>query len=83
MYMHMCIYTHRCIYVYVYTYMNMFDINDLRMYVSIRYIHAGNIHTDMLGVRSHRLHPVSVRRFPSFRTQPLENLTPLHEQMDF
>ena len=23
------------------------------------------------------LHPVSVRRFPSFRTQPLENLTPL------
>ena len=23
------------------------------------------------------LHPVSVRRFPSFRTQPLENLKPL------
>ena len=23
------------------------------------------------------IHPVSVRRFPSFRTQPLENLTPL------
>ena len=23
------------------------------------------------------LHPVSVRRFPSFRTQPLENITPL------
>ena len=23
------------------------------------------------------LHPVSVRRFPSFRTQPLGNLTPL------
>ena len=23
------------------------------------------------------LHPVSLRRFPSFRTQPLENLTPL------
>ena len=23
------------------------------------------------------LHPVSVRRFPSFRTQPLENLTPI------
>ena len=22
-----------------------------------------------------RLHPVSVRRFPSFRTQPLENLS--------
>ena len=28
--------------------------------------------------RHHRVvHPVSVRRFPSFRTQPLENLTPL------
>ena len=28
----------------------------------------------------HRLgvHPVSVRRFPSFRTQPLESFTPLH-----
>ena len=23
------------------------------------------------------VHPVSVRRFPSFRTQPLENITPL------
>ena len=23
------------------------------------------------------IHPVSVRRFPSFRTQPLEKLTPL------
>ena len=24
-----------------------------------------------------RVHPVSVTRFPSFRTQPLESLTPL------
>ena len=24
---------------------------------------------------SERVHPVSVRRFPSFRTQPLENLS--------
>ena len=29
------------------------------------------------------LHPVSVRRFPSFRTQPLDNLTPLPVNRSF
>ena len=29
----------------------------------------------LAGLRAPSLHPVSVRRFPSFRTQPLENLS--------
>ena len=34
-------------------------------------------HRARLTSRSHPIHPVSLRRFPSFRTQPLENLMPL------
>ena len=30
-----------------------------------------------ISANDNSLHPVSVRRFPSFRTQPLDNITPL------
>ena len=62
--MYVCV----CMYVYVYTY----------IYI---YIYIYNVHTHITysivvsRCTVQRIRPVSVRKFPSFRTQPLENLS--------
>ena len=57
--MYVCTYVY--IYIYIYIYIHIYT----HLYIRICGRHG------LLLV----LHPVSVRRFPSFRTQPLENLS--------
>ena len=63
-----------CIHIYIYIYiyiLHVFRVQGLGFRV-LKKMRIGGV-----PMESQELHPVSVRRFPSFRTQPLENLTPL------
>ena len=60
-------YIHTCIHSYIHTYIRALSSQ----------APASGAASDMASVGTGELLPVSVRRFPSFRTQPLENITPL------
>ena len=62
------------LYIYIYTYIE----RELLLLLLLCILGVDLVY-DMLSVSIHdnNLHPVSVRRFPSFRTQPLESLMPL------
>ena len=62
-------------YIYIYIYVIIMIIMCIYVYTYI-YIYI-YIYMSASRACSAPVHPVSVRRFPSCRTQPLENLTPL------
>ena len=59
--MSVCVY----IYIYIYTFTHSQICSDSALTSGLLEFHSGKI----------ELHPVSVTRFPSFRTQTLENLS--------
>ena len=74
MYMYIYIYIHIHIH-YVYLYLSIYLSISIYLYLSLSiYIY---IYRERERHAPLYIHPVSLRRFPSFRTQPLENLTPL------
>ena len=78
----MCIYIYiyTCIYIYIYMYIHT-RISYAKRGVQAEAPFCLQAEAPFcLQAEAHLfafLHPVSVRRFPPFRTQPLENLTPL------
>ena len=85
------IYIYICIYIYIYIYTHIFDLCIICTSQFVRVILAqGAMRIFSASFESRRMipegksnvmrirtviHPVSVTRFPSFRTQPLENLS--------
>ena len=68
-------YTNVCIYIYIYIYMYVYIYIYIYIYLCLHLPQTSRTHDSQTA--SFRLHPVSVTRFPSFRTKPLESLTPL------
>ena len=70
MYIQTYVYIYIYIYVYIYIYIYMAKLSaDPGIAID-----TGTVHRTAKPI-SGKLHPVSVRRFPSFRTQPLENFS--------
>ena len=87
-----CVYTYTCTYTYTYTHIHIYIYIYIYIYIcstvvpsvsivfrfAVLALESVLVPHPWFGTTLVLLHPVSVRRFPSFRTQPLENLTPLH-----
>ena len=82
-YVYIYIYTYTCMYIYIYIYIHtslslyIYIYIHICIYLCIQIFRAPGPGRHLLARRRPRffIHPVSLRRFPSFRTQPLENLS--------
>ena len=79
-YIYIYIYTCVCIYIYIYTYMYVYMCQRGGQHRLLRWNLKGGSQSEAVFRAFDRMRQYTrspFRRFPSFRTQPLENLTPL------